>query len=157
MTTPEPAATFAPAQDEHLFSGTPIPQDAKCGWKERHDAINKFPDRPMPPPWNWEVHDHSMATLCGGGEDAIIGQIMCVGPCPACSERNKDAGWRWGSCTTPSWAEARLIAAAPELLATCDNAEAVMSIVEPRSDKAEYLKALAQLRAAVAKATRDIP
>lgn len=39
-----------------------------------------------------------------------------------------------------------------ELLAACGNAEAVMSIVEPRSDKAEYLACLAQLRAAISKA-----
>jgi hypothetical protein len=39
-----------------------------------------------------------------------------------------------------------------DLVAALDNAEAVMSIVMPRNSTAEYLAALAQIRAALAKA-----
>jgi hypothetical protein len=49
-------------------------------------------------------------------------------------------------------ANARLIAAAPDMLDALDHVEAVLSIVEPRSDKAEYLNCLEQVRAAIAKA-----
>ena len=52
-----------------------------------------------------------------------------------------------------SEADALLIAAAPQMLAALRTVEAVMSIVRPRSDTAEYLAALDQVRAAIAKAT----
>jgi hypothetical protein len=84
---------------------------------ERQDAIHQNLALPTPGPWNWEIHDHSMATLCGGGEDAIIGHIMSIAPCRACSERGKESGWEWGRCGTPREANARLIAKAPEMLA----------------------------------------
>ena len=44
-------------------------------------------------------------------------------------------------------------AAMPALLAAAVHAEAVMSIVEPRSDKKEYLETLFELRAAIAAAS----
>ena len=47
-------------------------------------------------------------------------------------------------------ANARLIAAAPTMLDALHQAEACMSIVEPRSDKAEYLRILGVVRAAIA-------
>lgn len=47
---------------------------------------------------------------------------------------------------------AKLIAAAPDLLAACESAELVMTIVLPRSHMAEYTSALATVRAAIAKA-----
>ena len=53
-------------------------------------------------------------------------------------------------------ANARLIAASPDLLAAAIHAEAVLSIVEPRSNKAEYLETLSELRAAIAKATGEV-
>ena len=49
-------------------------------------------------------------------------------------------------------AVAHLLAAAPEMLEALDAAEACMSIVVPRSDKAEYLQILGTVRAAIAKA-----
>lgn len=52
---------------------------------------------------------------------------------------------------------AHLLAAAPDLYAAAANAEAIMSIVEPRSDKAEYLTGLNQLRAALRKARGEAP
>lgn len=52
-----------------------------------------------------------------------------------------------------SEANARLIAAAPELLAACYHAETVMMIVMPRSDIAEYRETRRELTAAIRKAT----
>jgi len=48
-----------------------------------------------------------------------------------------------------------LIAAAPDLFEALDACEAAMSIVEPRSNKAQYLEVLEQARAALKKAKRD--
>lgn len=53
-------------------------------------------------------------------------------------------------------ANARLIAAAPVLLTALVEAEAVLSIVEPRSHKAEYLSALATVRTAIAQASGGV-
>ena len=103
---------------ELLFSGTPLPQDSPCGWQERQDALHQRPGKPMPPPWHWEGHDHSMATLCGGGEDALIGHVLSVSPCSACASRADPKEWKWGRCCTPTEENAKLIAAAPALLAT---------------------------------------
>lgn len=52
-------------------------------------------------------------------------------------------------------ANAYLIAAAPEMFAALTEAEACMSIVEPRSDKAEYLRILGAIRTALSKARGD--
>lgn len=49
-------------------------------------------------------------------------------------------------------ANAHLIAAAPDLYAALYACETVMMMVEPRSDKAEYLGALNAAKAALAKA-----
>ena len=110
-----------------LFSGDPIPQDQSCGWQERQDALHKRPGLPMPGPWTWEIHDHSAATLCGGGEDAIIGHILTVNPCEACAKRAEPKEWQWGRCMTPSIENARLIAAAPDMLAALHNVRKLIS------------------------------
>lgn len=70
-----------------------------------------------PGPWEWQVHDHSCASL-GVGDSPGYGDplVMSVSPCRACAER-ANGEWEWGRCTTPSEADARLIAAAPDLLA----------------------------------------
>lgn len=66
---------------------------------------------------------------------------------------------RFGSADEPlediDHANANLMAASPDLYAAACAAETVMMIVEPRSAKAEYLAALAQLRAALAKTRGD--
>ena len=93
-------------------TGTREPE--KSGWMRRYDELHATPG-PMIGPWNWEIHDHSMATLCGGGEDAITGFIMSIGPCEACASRADPKEWKWGRCQTPSLANAKLIAAAPRL------------------------------------------
>ncbi len=49
-------------------------------------------------------------------------------------------------------ANAVLISAAPDMLDALVEAEACMSIVEPRSDTAEYLRVLGAVRNAIAKA-----
>jgi hypothetical protein len=54
-------------------------------------------------------------------------------------------------------ANARLIAAAPEMLDALREAETVLMIVEPRSHKAEYIFALGKVRDAIAKATLASP
>lgn len=75
-------------------------------------------DKHTPGPWGWVIHDASMATLCGenavGGFNGIDPHVMSVSPCRSCAE-NKDE-WQWDRCTTPSEADARLIAAAPSML-----------------------------------------
>jgi hypothetical protein len=49
-------------------------------------------------------------------------------------------------------ATARLIAAAPDMYEALNHVEAVLSIVQPRSNTKEYLETLAQVRTALAKA-----
>ena len=64
---------------------------------------------PTPGPWEWSVHDHSMATL--HGPDMMRDHVLAVGPCRACIERVKDGEWKWGRCTTPTEVNANLLAA----------------------------------------------
>lgn len=66
-----------------------------------------------PGPWHWVIHDSSMATLQGQGE---WDHVASIGPCEACQARADPDEWKWGRCTTPREANARLIAAAPDLL-----------------------------------------
>lgn len=92
-------------------------EEPLTGWQLRHEELHKnYATEPMIGPWHWEVHDYSAATLCGGGEDAIVGHIMHVSPCPACAENANPKEWAWGRCGTPSLPNARLIAFAPDLL-----------------------------------------
>ena len=49
----------------------------------------------------------------------------------------------------PGEANARLIAAATDLLAACKNAELIMTMVAPRSDTKEYMACLEQIRKAI--------
>jgi hypothetical protein len=65
-----------------------------------------------PGPWDWSIEDASMATLMGPRE--LRDHVMSVSPCRSCS--TGEASWEWGRCTTPTLANARLIAAAPDLL-----------------------------------------
>lgn len=106
-----------------------------------------------PGPWHWVIHDHSCASL-GVGEDPGMGTplVMSVSPCRSCTDRVKDGEWEWGRCTTPSEADARLIAAAPELL------EALIMVRDADEDcKADGLPSIppaarTKIDAAIAKA-----
>ena len=65
-------------------------------------------------PWKWWAEDNSQVILGGddyAGEDFVLGVTIC----PACR------GTR-SRCLSPNEANARLIAAAPELLEACEMA-----------------------------------
>lgn len=63
-----------------------------------------------PTPWNWIVHDYSMASL-GAGDSPGLGDplVLCVAPCDACAKRAEPREWQWGRCHTPSEADADFI------------------------------------------------
>jgi hypothetical protein len=63
-----------------------------------------------PLPWEWQIHDHSMASL-GNGHSPGYGTplVLSVGPCDGCAERADPKEWKWGRCCTPSEADAALI------------------------------------------------
>lgn len=67
-----------------------------------------------PGPWAWEAHDPSMTTLGttdGNGGVDLANEVLSVSRCKSCQ---KDPERRL--CHMPNVANARLIAAAPELL-----------------------------------------
>lgn len=68
-------------------------------------------------PWHWEVHDFSMASICGpqGEED----HVLSVSPCSNCQKGA--AEWKFGRCTTPSEANARRIVACVNACDGIDN------------------------------------
>lgn len=72
-----------------------------------------------------------------------------------CFDDDTRTGFNFSAIMSES--DARLVAAAPTMLAALVYAEAVLSIVEPRSDKAEYLRCLEQVRSALAKAKGSQP
>lgn len=100
-----------------------------------------------PAPWAWTIHDVSTASL-GVGDAPGMGTplVLSISPCRSCIDHALPKEWEWGRCTTPSEADARLIAAAPELLAALK--EALYAVTE--IDNAH--KSLRQIRAAIAKA-----
>jgi hypothetical protein len=63
-----------------------------------------------PTPWDWLIHDHSMASL-GVMPDPGLGNplVLAIGPCPACADRAQPREWKWGRCHTPSEADAEFI------------------------------------------------
>lgn len=70
-----------------------------------------------PGPWEWVIHDHSMASL-GRGDNPGMGDplVLTVAPCPACADCANPKEWKWGRCLTPNEQDARLIASAPDLV-----------------------------------------
>lgn len=104
-----------------------------------------------PGPWHWLIHDHSCASL-GVGDDPGMGTplVMSVSPCRSCADRARDGEWKWGRCTTPSEADARLIAAAPEMYEALHDLIALVETLDggEHDDAPELIAA----RAALAKA-----
>lgn len=56
------------------------------------------------------------------GPRGLEDHVCEVGPCRSCTEAHKDDPWEWGRCMTPTIENARLISAAPDLLAACEAA-----------------------------------
>lgn len=104
-------------------------------------------------PWGWYVEDHSMATLCGVGEngelDPSYHHVASISPCRACADRAVPKEWKWGRCTTPDEADARLIAAAPDLLEALKVLQANVGHAWPGI---AHLGPMVAARAAIAKA-----
>lgn len=90
-------------------------------------------DRFTPGPWT----AHTFMVKAGHDKICQTGYSSSLGP-----HRSHEAA-----------ANARLIAAAPEMYAALDHVEAVLSIVMPRSHMKEYLETLDEVRAALAKAS----
>ncbi len=67
-------------------------------------------------PWHWEIHDVSMASLCG--PDGERDHVLSVSPCKSCQD-GKDE-WAWRRCTVPNEADADLLVAAPDLYEALD-------------------------------------
>ncbi len=74
-------------------------------------------ERHTPGPWVWYSEDASMATLCRKSDDAfgvdLEAHVISVTICKNCQEGDH---WKWGRCYTANAANARLLAAAPDLL-----------------------------------------
>ena len=71
-------------------------------------------EKPTIGPWNWTIDDKSMATL--HGPDYFYNHVMSVSPCISCVESLGDGDSPFGKCTMPSIEDAKIIAAARELL-----------------------------------------
>lgn len=107
-----------------------------------------------PGPWGWVIHDHSLASLGvlpnpGYGDPLVL----AVGPCEECAERGKP-DWLWGRCQTPSEANARLIAAAPQLYEALR--DALDMIVDASRDGTYSLSEFEHLKAALKQARGDL-
>jgi hypothetical protein len=102
-----------------------------------------------PGPWEWECCDYSMAIL--HGPDLFADHVLSVSPCKPCQERADPKEWTWGRCTTPTLANARLIAAAPDLL---EAIRCLVGLIGPTDDYLgmKFSDRIAKARAAIAKA-----
>jgi len=101
-------------------------------------------------PWHWVIEDHSMATL-GVGDDPGSGDpfVLALGPCESCADRANPKEWAWGRCHVPTEANARLIAAAPDLLEAC---EAMLAVSDSPEPIVAQVIAVSKARAAISKA-----
>lgn len=118
---------------------------------ERRPTATKRKDREMgitEGPWEWQIHDHSMASL-GSGDSPGYGtpHVLSVSPYKRCQDRS-GGKWEWGRCLTPSEDDARLIAAAPDLLAACQEFCRKVDAGEAKSNRSYQ-----QMSAAIKKAT----
>jgi hypothetical protein len=73
--------------------------------------IVELGSKATPGPWEWIIHDHSMASL-GIPPDPGLGNplVLAVSPCKGCQDRAESKEWKWGRCCTPSEADAAFIA-----------------------------------------------
>lgn len=108
---------------------------------------------PKHTPGPWRAVDDGVPGLAVGTSRMIGGEPFIRFKIVA-ADGHEIADLRWnGRNTGPSGeANAHLLAAAPSMYEALDRVEAVMSIVQPRSDTKEYLDTLRQVRAALAKA-----
>lgn len=84
-------------------------------------------EKHTPGPWAWGADDFSMASLTANGDMGKAGDmhgshVLTVKLCKNCQKHVENSGeaadgWRFGRCATINAADARLIAAAPEMLA----------------------------------------
>lgn len=97
-----------------------------------------------PGPWEWSYEDPSVLALYGprGPLDHVLWSQIC----PACQECD-------GQCTGPNTPDARLIAAAPDLLEACKTWIAWMDSPGDGTDKTlgDEEAVLNNMRAAIAK------
>jgi hypothetical protein len=72
--------------------------------------VSQAPSPHTPTPWDWLIHDHTMASL-GVMPDPGLGNplVLAIGPCPSCADRAQPREWKWGRCHTPSEADAAFI------------------------------------------------
>ena len=104
-----------------------------------------------PGPWSVYAPPHDRSDMAwvaypgieGNGESVVVFGV-----------RGEETGIQ-GATVERRVANARLIAAAPTLLAAAVRAEAIMAVLRPRSDTAEYLEAMHKLRDAIDKATQS--
>lgn len=115
----------------------------------------EVPSKHTPGPWGWYSEDASMATLCGvdenGNIDPVTRHVLSSTICKSCSAG--EAHWAWGRCYTATAPNARLIAAAPDLLAALQRAENHFRMLSPEMDAPGSV--MAEMRAAIAKATQS--
>jgi hypothetical protein len=79
-----------------------------------------------PGPWEWHWEDESMLVL--HGQDVLFNMVLVTNPCEACQNRTRETG-ELNKCLAPNEADARLIAAAPDLL------KALQDLVEDITDE----------------------
>ena len=77
-----------------------------------------------PGPWAWHEQDGSLCILGQDGCDLGPGSVLNVNRCRGCWDKHVASGGGGPLCGYPNEADARLIAAAPDLLAFAECVEA---------------------------------
>jgi len=87
----------------------------------------------------WVIHDFSMASLAVDGDETDT--ILSVGPCSSCATRND--GWVWGSCRTPTEADAIRLEASWNALEGFDIAAIEAGVVKQLVEALERIESQA--------------